>query len=187
MFLLSWFHHVGAFTPPALPGFFAIPTPIADRWSSARLLSPVVFAYSGRSEILPKNLHGPPGLQPSSLDLLDAAYDPGAGQKTHLIAFPPVACGHSHALGLSLRQLFGARRIQCPTLHLAVLPSLPMDSSVYSAWLGLSIGGVPPPERRPFPGLRLFAAAPLGPICGGHNSRPGASPQAVCSYPLRGL
>ena len=49
----------------------------------------------------------PPGLSSSSLDLLDAAYDPGEGKTTRLIVASPVACGYSHTLGHSQHEFSG--------------------------------------------------------------------------------
>ena len=160
MFLPSWIHHVEAFTPPALPGFFAKPASIATAW--ALCLTPLfsclrILRISG--SIL-RTSHAPPGLYSSSLDLLDAVYDPGAGTVTHPLASAPVACGYSHFLGLSQLAFSGLSGFS--VLHFTSQSYCLADSrqfGIHSAWLGLSIGRFALPERRPFPGLRLLSDA----------------------------
>jgi hypothetical protein len=85
MFLLSRSSAVGSFTPPALPGFFAIPVPIPCEWPFVVLRVIVVSTYSAWLSL--------PCQEPSSLAwfilrlyvLLDAVCDPGAESGSRLL------------------------------------------------------------------------------------------------------
>ena len=151
---------MGTFTPPALPGFFAKPLPIAEPLPFASLPFYRLLHILAGFRILTRGYDSAWSAILRPCGLLDAVYDPGAGPTTrHLRDWSCCLQAKPHPRPLSTI-IFGAHRIQCPTLHLAVLPSLSLDSSVYSAWLGLTIGGFTPPERRPFPGLRLNSIGP---------------------------
>jgi len=77
MFARSRAITVAAFTPSALPDFFAIPAAIPGRQPSVSLLFTVVLTYSTRSDCEPRAFR-PAWLILYHHVLLDAVYDPGA-------------------------------------------------------------------------------------------------------------
>src|SRR5690242_13984961 len=85
MFVHSRLKAVAVFTPPALPGFFAIPTAIPARLSFAVLLFTVVRHTQWRFSRSPKNCLTA-WLAPVHCVLLDAVCDPGMVSKFSSLA-----------------------------------------------------------------------------------------------------
>lgn len=123
MFARSRVSTVRAFTPPALPGFTAIPAliPVQSPFGSL----PVTVACHTRSLTLEPRAYWPAWLILGHHVLLDAVCDPGTESSTRLSAPLPVACGPRESLSRSHLFHFGANyRIQRLTLHLTTFPQL---------------------------------------------------------------
>ncbi len=84
MFARSRAKAVVAFTPPALPGFFAIPASIPPPVPSVSLPLKVALTYSVVFSRRPQELLWRAWLIPNHCLLLDAVCDPGAEWRTRL-------------------------------------------------------------------------------------------------------
>jgi len=118
---------VRAFTPPALPGFFATPALIPCQPSFDCLPFSVDQPYSGRPISLAQARSGRPWFVSLRSVLLDAVGDPGegnivsSGPPTFLL---PAAVAKASAFPFALSSLGAYYRIQLLSLHLATSPQL---------------------------------------------------------------
>src|SRR6185503_10115883 len=110
---------VEAFTPPALPGFFAIPASIPDRSPLPRFLFGLL-RHTCCGSIPPQEPSDPPGSFLVSMCCSMPSVTPGEGLITRPGAIAPVACFSCESFGLPNFGSFGATyRIQLLSLHLA--------------------------------------------------------------------
>lgn len=118
MFLPSRSSAVGSFTPPALPGFFAIPYPIPSEWPFAGLRSSLCRHTQPASVFRPRTLLACL-VNPLAQCVVRCCLRPRGGAGSRLWRATSVACGHWNGISLSLLLDFGANyQIQRLTLHL---------------------------------------------------------------------
>ena len=119
MFAHPQFNLVEAFTPSALPDFFAIPTSIPDRGSLPCFLFGLLW-HTRRGSIPLQVPSDPPGSLPVSMCCSMPSATPGKSLITCLDAISLVACFSCESFGLPNFGSFGAiYRIQLLSLHLA--------------------------------------------------------------------
>ena len=166
---------MGTFTPPALPGFFANPVPIAESLPSASL---PFHRLLGHTRLVPdpdKRTTILPGLKSSVLAVCSTpSTTPERDRPLTTNATAPVACGLSHTLGLSQQVFRGSSDSVSYTSPRKPLPVLRLSPQIQiHGGLAKSFPGeVTLPERRTIsrspalhlPSLRDFGACPTLPV-----------------------
>jgi hypothetical protein len=141
---------VGTFTPPALPGFFANPLPIAESLPFASLPFDRLLRILARFRFLTRGDDSAWSAILRPLVCSTPSMTPERDQPLAIRATGPVACGHSYTLGLSQRVFRGSSDSVSYTSPRKPLPALRLSPQVQiQSGLARSFPGeVTLPDRR---------------------------------------
>ena len=141
---------MGTFTPPALPGFFANPLPIAESLPFASLPFDRLLRILARFRFLTRGDDSAWSAILRPLVCSTPSMTPERDQPLAIRATGPVACGHSYTLGLSQRVFRGSSDSVSYTSPRKPLPALRLSPQVQiQSGLARSFPGeVTLPERR---------------------------------------